>query len=94
LYICRYIVKPIFYIHHFVPVKLDYKGEDFNSDRIIIMNEISDKIKKRYLEIRCDLNQVFNKINCKNKVGVDPSRGGTIRDTSNNFFKINKGNLI
>ena len=91
LYICRYIVKPIFYIHHFVPVKLDYKWEDSNSDRIIILNEISDKINaKRYLEIGCDLNQVFNKINCENKVGVDPSRGGTIRDTSDNFFKTNK----
>ena len=91
LYLCRYVIKPIFYLHHFVPGKLDYKWEDSNSDRIIILNKIADKIKaNRYLEIGCDLNQVFNKINCENKVGVDPSRGGTIKDTSDNFFKTNK----
>lgn len=43
-----------------------------------------------YLEIGCDKNQSFSKINVKNKVGVDPVSGGTIRDTSDNFFKINK----
>ena len=62
LYLCRYVIKPIFYLHHFVPGKLDYKWEDSNSDRIIILNKIADKIKaKSYLEIGCDLNQVFNK---------------------------------
>jgi len=42
-----------------------------------------------YLEIGCDKNQSFSKIKIKNKVGVDPISGGTIRSTSDNFFKNN-----
>jgi len=41
------------------------------------------------LEIGCDKDQSFSKIKIKNKVGVDPISGGTIRDTSDNFFKYN-----
>ena len=44
---------------------------------------------ENYLEIGCDKDQSFSKINIKNKVGVDPFSGGTIRDTSDNFFKSN-----
>ena len=43
-----------------------------------------------YLEIGCDQNQLFSKVNIKSKVGVDPVSGGNIRDTSDNFFKNNK----
>ena len=43
-----------------------------------------------YLEIGCDKDQSFSRIKIKNKVGVDPISGGTIRDTSDNFFKTNK----
>ena len=43
-----------------------------------------------YLEIGCDQNQLFSKVNIRNKVGVDPVSGGNIRDTSDNFFKDNK----
>lgn len=42
-----------------------------------------------FLEIGCDKNQSFSKIKIKNKVGVDPISGGTIRSTSDNFFKNN-----
>lgn len=56
-----------------------------------LIQHIIDKYSfKNYLEIGCDKNQSFSKINIKNKVGVDPVSGGTIRDTSDNFFKINK----
>ena len=90
IYIYKYIIKPIFYLNHFVSTKLDYKWENSNYDRIVIINKIANKIKaKKYLEIGCDLNQVFNKIQCENKTGVDPLRGGTIKDTSDNFFKGN-----
>ena len=41
---------------------------------------------KDYLEIGCDKDQSFSKIQIKNKVGVDPISGGTIRSTSNEFF--------
>lgn len=43
-----------------------------------------------YLEIGCDKNQLFSKINIKNKFGVDPSSGGNIRKTSNDFFNTNE----
>ena len=42
-----------------------------------------------YLEIGCCKNEVFSKINIK-KVGVDPNSGGTVRLTSDDFFKTNK----
>ena len=44
----------------------------------------------RYLEIGCDDNICFNSIPVINKIGVDPDRGGNIKDTSDNFFKNNK----
>ena len=45
---------------------------------------------KKYLEIGCDDDASFSKIKIEKKIGVDPFSGGTIRDTSNNFFKNNK----
>ena len=70
--------------------KLDIKFPK-NIYRWNLIQHIIDKYSfKNYLEIGCDKNQSFSKINIKNKVGVDPVSGGTIRDTSDNFFKINK----
>ena len=61
-----------------------------NHLRIQVINNILKKTKeKRYLEIGCDLNQVFDKIQAKKKFGVDPLRGGNIRTTSDNFFENN-----
>ena len=45
---------------------------------------------KKYLEIGCDDDASFSKIKIEKKIGVDPFSGGTIRDTSDNFFKNNK----
>jgi len=42
-----------------------------------------------YLEIGCDKDQLFSKVNIKNKVGVDPSSGGNVRKTSDKFFSDN-----
>jgi predicted O-methyltransferase YrrM len=44
---------------------------------------------KKYLEIGCDKNKVFNNVVCEHKVGVDPVRGGTHRMYSDEFFKQN-----
>jgi hypothetical protein len=41
---------------------------------------------ENYLEIGCDEDQLFSNIRIKNKVGVDPISGGTIRSTSDFFF--------
>jgi len=43
-----------------------------------------------YLEIGCDKDQLFSKVNIKNKIGVDPSNGGNVRKTSNDFFSDNR----
>ena len=43
-----------------------------------------------YLEIGCDDDVLFEKIKIKSKIGVDPVSGGTIRKTSNDFFKNNE----
>ena len=48
---------------------------------------------KNYLEIGCDKNQLFSKINIDNKIGVDPFSGGNVRKTSDDFFKENKSNF-
>ena len=55
----------------------------------IIQKIISLKNYNQYLEIGCDNDQVFSKINLKNKFGVDPVSGGNIRKTSDEFFLSN-----
>ena len=56
-----------------------------------LIQHIIDKYSyENYLEIGCDKDQSFSKIKIKKKIGVDPISGGTIRDTSDNFFKYNK----
>jgi len=51
---------------------------------------IKKKNYKNYLEIGCDENHLFSKVQIHNKVGVDPIKGGNIRMTSDQFFKKNK----
>jgi len=41
---------------------------------------------KDYLEIGCDRDQLFSRVNLENKIGVDPYSGGNIRKTSDDFF--------
>jgi len=46
--------------------------------------------RQDYLEIGCALNECFDKVKNKGqKVGVDPKSGGTLRMTSDDFFKVN-----
>ena len=67
--------------------------EKINSNRAAIINYAASKYEftLRYLEIGCDDNQVFNSIpiNKNDKIGVDPVIGGTVRSTSDDFFKNN-----
>ena len=67
-----------------IKLKKDYSRVDIL--KILIDKKDSDM---NYLEIGCDLNQTFSKINLVNKYGVDPIRGGNIRKTSSEFFKDN-----
>ena len=41
---------------------------------------------KDYLEIGCDRDQLFSRVNLENKIGVDPYSGGNVRKTSDDFF--------
>jgi hypothetical protein len=69
--------------------KLDFKWHLYPNRHSIIQDTIDRKNYKSYLEIGCDQNILFSKISIEKKVGVDPVLGGTIRDTSDNFFKKN-----
>jgi hypothetical protein len=56
----------------------------------IIQNIINKKEFKSFLEIGSFNNDTFGKILVPNKIGVDPEKGGNVRLTSDEFFKINK----
>lgn len=56
----------------------------------LIKKIIKEKKLKSYLEIGCDDDKVFSKINLKIKIGVDPFSGGNFRGTSDQFFLNNK----
>lgn len=56
----------------------------------IIQNIINKKGFKSFLEIGSFNNDTFDKILVLNKIGVDPEKGGNVRLTSDDFFKINK----
>ena len=70
--------------------RLNYDWSQYPS-RIEIIQEIIDKEKyKNYLEIGCDNDENFSQVVVENKIGVDPLKGGTLRMTSDKFFRDNK----
>lgn len=83
-------------IYHFIFSEKFSKKINFsfdNKNRIDLINYLIDKNKyKKYLEIGCHNNQVFDKINIE-KVGVDPVSGGNFKGTSDDFFKKNELNF-
>jgi SAM-dependent methyltransferase len=61
-----------------------------NVNRLELILKLIDRVNAtNYLEIGCDKNQIFNHINCKKKIGVDPVKGGSMRMTSDEFFTLN-----
>ncbi len=91
------VLKILYYYHYFFKdKKLGNIGFNFESKKSrleIIQNIIKEKNFKRYLEIGCFDDELFNHINCEKKVGVDPVSGGTIRATSDQFFSKNNENF-
>ena len=69
--------------------RLNYDWSKYPSRIEIIQNIINKQNYQNYLEIGCDQNENFSKIKIKNKIGVDPLQGGTIRKTSDEFFNSN-----
>jgi len=87
------ILKFKFYIHKLFgekdPGNIGFDFTNKPSRQKIIQEIINDKKYKSYLEIGCFKNDLFNSIICEKKIGVDPVSGGTIRKTSDDFFKTN-----
>ena len=70
-------------------IHIDWDKILFN--RVSFITAATQKFNNcRYLEIGCDNNICFKSIPVIGKIGVDPDRGGNIKDTSDNFFKSNK----
>ena len=86
------VIKKLYYkifIENFNnKISYNFPPNYFRWDLIKYLNEKYNF--KSYLEIGCDKNQLFSRINIKKKFGVDPSSGGNIRKTSDEFFKNNK----
>ena len=70
--------------------KISYEN-NFYKRHAFINKAIQKYNNCKYLEIGVDNNEVFNTIPLpiKNKIGVDPVRGGRRRITSDEFFKTN-----
>lgn len=65
-------------------INIDWQVEHSRIE--VLQHLVTSKNYKTYLEIGCDKNQVFDKIIVDTKEGVDPNRGGTVRQTSDDFF--------
>ena len=62
--------------------------------QFLVQEIINIKKYDSYLEIGTFHDELFSQVKCKKKVGVDPVSGGTIRKTSDEFFKLIKIHLI
>ncbi len=90
-----FFLKRLFYYIHGEKFykRLKYDWSNLPSRTEIIQKIINKKNYKNYLEIGCDNDENFSQINIENKIGVDPLKGGTLRMTSDDFFKENKKNF-
>ena len=83
-------------IYHLIFSEKFSKKINFNFDkynRIDIINYVINKYDyKKYLEIGCHNNEVFDKIKIE-KIGVDPVSGGNFKGTSDEFFEQNNKNF-
>lgn len=69
--------------------KLELKFD--NIKRWDLINYLNSIYKfNSYLEIGCDDDELFSKIDILNKIGVDPVSGGNYRANSDDFFLKNK----
>ena len=87
----KFLIKRLlyyFYGEKFIK-RLDYDWNKYPSRSEIIQKIIDSKKYKNYLEVGCDKDENFSKINVEKKIGIDPLKGGTLRMTSDDFFKKN-----
>ena len=80
-------------IYHLIFGEKFLKKINFNFDKRSRLDLINDMIKKKnykkYLEIGCHNNEVFDEIEI-DKIGIDPISGGNFRGTSDEFFEKNQ----
>ena len=69
--------------------RLNYNWKLFPTRTKIIQEIINHRNYKSYLEVGCDNDENFSKIQIVNKIGIDPLKGGTLRMTSDEFFTKN-----
>ena len=88
------VLKLSFFFHKYFGEKdIGEIGFNFSNKpdkKEIVQDTINRKKYKSYLEIGCFDNDLFNHVNCRKKVGVDPYSGGTLRKTSDDFFLKNE----
>ena len=73
-------------------LEIDWNSQKFNRTALLnfIISYHPKKHNCQYLEIGCQKDINFYAVSVKNKVGVDPESGGTLRLTSDKFFRDNK----
>ena len=72
------------------PGRVDFDFVSRPSRIEVVQKIINLKKYKSYLEIGTFNDELFSKIVCKKKIGVDPYSGGNIRMSSDSFFLRNK----
>jgi len=77
----------------YVPARrFGWNWKEIHYNRVALVNRLTSCFPTcRYLEIGCDRNQLFDSVYAAQKTGVDPTRGGTVRATSDDFFASNQG---
>lgn len=87
----NYKIKKFFFLLHYTNKTINIDWDKLPLNRINLINTIITKFKlKNYLEVGCQNDFLFNNVKIENKTGVDPISGGTIRLTSDDFFRQNK----
>ena len=69
--------------------RINYDWSNYPSRFEIIQKLINRKKYETYLEIGCDKDSNFSKINVTQKIGVDPLSGGNVKMKSDEFFNDN-----
>lgn len=98
----RYLLRPMWielkhirairkYAHHADSRSFEWQWTSTHFNRIATVNLLLSRWNNpAYLEIGCASNALFDSVPTFNKVGVDPAAGGTIRATSDEFFRSNQ----
>ena len=81
-------------IYYYIFIERFNKELSFDFEKNIFRWDLFEILHKKhkfknYLEIGCDEDQLFSRVDIPNKLGIDPYSGGNIRTTSDNFFRDN-----